>query len=104
MNGPRSAQTLRIAISGTRGVGGYLGGRLAQAGEDVTFIARGEHLRTSKANGLKVDSTSGDFTIYPAKAADDVNEIGAVDLVIVGVKAWQVPTAARTMKPQFRNR
>lgn len=90
---------MRIAIFGTGGVGGYFGGRLAQAGEDVTFIARGEHLRAIRAKGLKVDSTSGDFTIYPAKATDDVNEAGAVELVILGVKAWQVPEAARTMKP-----
>ena len=94
-----SAEPLRIAVFGTGGVGGYFGGRLAQAGEDVTFIARGEHLRAIKANGLKVDSTSGDFTIYPAKTTDDVSEIGAVDLVVVGVKAWQVTMAARTLKP-----
>ena len=90
---------MRIAVFGTGGVGGYFGGRLAQNGEDVTFIARGEHLRVIKAQGLKVDSTSGDFVIYPAKATDDVNEVGAVDLVILGVKAWQVPEAAHTMKP-----
>lgn len=90
---------MRIAVYGTGGVGGYFGARLAQAGEDVTFIARGEHLRAIKAKGLRVDSTSGDFTIYPAKATDDVNEIGAVDLVIVGVKAWQVPDAAHALKP-----
>jgi 2-dehydropantoate 2-reductase len=72
---------------------------MAQAGEDVTFIARGEHLRAIKANGLKVDSTEGDFVIYPAKATDDVNEVGETDLVILGVKAWQVPEAARAIKP-----
>src|ERR1044072_798753 len=90
---------MQIVVFGTGGVGGYFGGRLAQAGEDVTFIARGEHLRAIKAKGLKVNSTSGDFIIYPAKTTDDVSEIGAVDLVIVGVKAWQVPLAARTLNP-----
>lgn len=90
---------MRVAVFGTGGVGGYFGGRLAQAGAEVTFIARGEHLRAIKANGLKVDSTSGDFVIYPAKATDDVNEVGVVDLVILGVKAWQVPEAARAIKP-----
>jgi len=99
MNGPSAVEPLRIAVYGTGGVGGYFGARLKQAGEDVTFIARGEHLRAIKEKGLKVDSTSGDFTIYPAKATDDVNEIGAVDLVMVGVKAWQVPDAARALKP-----
>ncbi|HJU92105.1 MAG TPA: 2-dehydropantoate 2-reductase [Pyrinomonadaceae bacterium] len=90
---------MRIAVFGTGGVGGYFGGRLAHAGEDVTFIARGEHLRAIKASGLRVDSRTGDFTVFPAKATDDVREVGEVDLVIVGVKAWQVPEAAREMKP-----
>lgn len=90
---------MRIAIFGTGGVGGYFGGRLAQAGEDVTFIARGEHLRAIQTIGLKVDSVNGDFVIFPAKATDVVSEAGEVDLVIVGVKAWQVPEAAREMKP-----
>jgi len=80
-------------------VGGYFGGRLARAGEDVTFIARGDHLRAIKSNGLKVESGDGDFLIHPAKATDDVNEVGEVELVILGVKAWQVPDAARAMKP-----
>lgn len=92
-------ELMRIVILGTGGVGGYFGGRLAQAGEDVTFIARGEHLRAIKTSGLRVDSQLGDFTVFPAKATDDVMEIGEVDLVILGVKAWQVPGAAREMKP-----
>jgi len=90
---------MRIVIFGTGGVGGYFGGRLAQAGEDVTFVARGEHLRAIKANGLQVDSTSGDFTINPAKATDDVKDVGDAELVVLGVKAWQVPDAARAIKP-----
>lgn len=91
--------SMRIAIFGTGGVGGYFGGRLARTGEDVTFIARGEHLRAIQANGLRVDSTDGDFVVYPAKATDDVSKVGEVDLVLLGVKAWQVPEAARAMKP-----
>ena len=90
---------MRVAVFGTGGVGGYFGGRLAHAGEDVTFIARGEHLRAISASGLRVDSQEGDFVVFPAKATDDVTEVGEVDLVIVGVKAWQVPDAARLMKP-----
>ena len=90
---------MRIAVFGTGGVGGYFGGRLARAGEEVTFIARGEHLRAIRTKGLKVDSTEGDFVIDPAKATDDVSEVGEVDLVILGVKAWQVPEAARAIKP-----
>ena len=90
---------MRITVFGTGGVGGYFGGRLAHAGEDVTFVARGEHLRAIKANGLKVDSPNGNFAIYPAKTTDEVSQIGEVDLVILGVKAWQVPDAARAIKP-----
>lgn len=89
---------MRIVVFGTGGVGGYFGGRLAQAGEDVTFIARGEHLRAIEANGLKVDSPEGDFIIYPATATDNVDEVGTTELVILGVKAWQVPEAARAIK------
>jgi 2-dehydropantoate 2-reductase len=90
---------MRIAVFGTGGVGGYFGGRLAQAGNDVTFIARGEHLRAIQTKGLTVESLSSDFVVYPAKATADVTEVGSVDLVVVGVKAWQVPEAARAMKP-----
>ena len=90
---------MRIVIFGTGGVGGYFGGRLAQAGEDVTFIARGEHLRAIRTNGLRVDSSLGDFVIHPAKATDDVGDVGEADLVILGVKAWQVPDAARAIRP-----
>jgi len=90
---------MRIAVFGTGGVGGYFGGRLAHAGEDVTFIARGAHLRSIKAKGLVVESSIANFVVFPAKATDDVNEVGEVDLVIIGVKAWQVPEAAHSMRP-----
>ncbi|MCB0197291.1 MAG: 2-dehydropantoate 2-reductase [Anaerolineae bacterium] len=90
---------MRIAIYGTGGVGGYFGGRLAEAGEDVVFIARGEHLRAIQSQGLKVDSIKGDFVIEPAQATDDPTEVGAVDVVLVCVKAWQVPEAAEAIRP-----
>src|SRR6476619_5819622 len=99
MDGPTSDGSLRIAIFGTGGVGGYFGGRLAHAGEDVTFIARGEHLQAIQSKGLRVDSLQGDFVIQPAQATDNVAAVGSVDLVVVGVKAWQVPEAASAMKP-----
>src|SRR6266852_2145333 len=92
---------MKIAIFGTGGIGAYFGGRLAQAGNNVTFIARGKHLRAIQINGLRVDSLGGDFLIFPAKATDDVSQVGPVDLVIVGVKAWQVPDAARSTKPMI---
>lgn len=90
---------MRIAIWGTGGVGGYFGGRLAQAGEDVFFVARGAHLQAIRANGLSVESVAGDFTVRRAQATDNASEVGPVDVVIVGVKAWQVPQAAEQMKP-----
>lgn len=89
----------RIAIFGAGAVGGYFGGRLAQAGEDVTFIARGQHLQAIRQQGLRVESVAGDFAIEPAQATDDPVEVGAVDVVLVGVKAWQVPAAAEAMVP-----
>lgn len=90
---------MRIAVFGTGGVGGYFGGRLAHAGEDVVFIARGEHLRALRGDGLRVDSPDGDFTVCPAQAAEDPQEVGPVDAVILGVKAWQVGQAAEAMRP-----
>ncbi|QJQ93990.1 MULTISPECIES: 2-dehydropantoate 2-reductase [Halomonadaceae] len=90
---------MRIAIYGTGGVGGYFGGRLAEAGEDVTFIARGEHLAAIQREGLKVRSIAGDFRIAPTKATDDPFSIGEVECVILAVKAWQVPEAAEAIRP-----
>ncbi len=90
---------MKAAIFGSGGVGGYFGARLAQAGEDVTFIARGKHLQAIRENGLQVESILGDFVIKPARATDDPAKIGPVDLVLLGVKAWQVPEAAEAMKP-----
>lgn len=90
---------MRIVVFGTGGVGGYFGGRLAQAGEDVTFIARGRHLSAMRAEGLRVDSTKGDFTIKPVQATDDPKQVGEVDMILLGVKAWQVPEVASAMRP-----
>jgi 2-dehydropantoate 2-reductase len=90
---------MRIAVFGAGGVGGYFGGRLAQAGQDVVFIARGDHLQAIQNSGLRVESVKGDFTVQVAQATDDPQEVGPVDVVLVGVKAWQVTDAARAMQP-----
>lgn len=90
---------MRIAIYGPGGAGGYFGARLVKAGEDVVFIARGEHLRAIRANGLRVESVDGDFVARPAVATDDPSQAGAVDVVIAGVKAWQLREAAHAMRP-----
>ncbi|MBZ9567714.1 2-dehydropantoate 2-reductase [Modicisalibacter tunisiensis] len=90
---------MRFAIYGTGGVGGYFGGRLAEAGEDVTFIARGAHLAALRRDGLRVRSIAGDFHVHPARATDDPASIGTIDCVILAVKAWQVADALIAMRP-----
>jgi 2-dehydropantoate 2-reductase len=80
-------------------VGAYFGGRLAQAGEAVTFVARGATLAALREKGLRVDSLNGDFVISPARATDDPKTIGEVDVVIVGVKTWQLHEAAESITP-----
>jgi 2-dehydropantoate 2-reductase len=90
---------MKFAIFGTGGVGGYFGGRLAQAGQDVTFIARGAHLAAIQASGLRVDSINGDFTIHPASVTDSPQTIGAVDVVVLAVKAWQLSDAIEHIQP-----
>ena len=90
---------MRIAVFGSGAVGGYFGGRLAQSGVDVVFIARGDHLAAIRRHGLKVTSVEGDFVVHPARATDDPSEAGPVDVVLLGVKAWQVAQAAEAMRP-----
>lgn len=92
---------MKIAIMGTGGVGGYYGGLLAQAGQDVTFIARGPHLEAIRANGLQVKSVLGDFRVSPAKATDKPAEVGPVDLVMVATKTYHTDEAAQAIKPMI---
>lgn len=90
---------MKFAIMGSGGVGGYFGGRLAEAGEEVTFVARGEHLAAMQRDGLSIESIKGDVTLKPVRATDDPATVGAVDCVIVAVKAWQVREAAEAIRP-----
>jgi len=90
---------MRIAVFGAGGVGGYFGGRLAQSGENVVFIARGEHLQALRTQGLRVDSVKGDFMLQSVQATDDPVKVGTVDVVLLGVKAWKVPEAAKDISP-----
>lgn len=92
---------MRIAIFGTGGAGGYFGAHLAQAGEEVVFIARGEHLKAIREQGLRVETTSGEI-IVRSEATDDPTQVGTVDVVLVGVKTWQVTDAARAMRPMIK--
>jgi len=90
---------MRVAVYGAGGVGGYFGARLAQAGVDVALLARGEHLQAIRNQGLRVESGAGDVTVFPTTATDTASEVGPIDVVLLGVKSWQVPAAAEAMRP-----
>lgn len=89
---------MRIVILGSGGVGGYFGGRLAAAGSDVTFVARGAHLTALRRNGLKITSSRGDLHLPNVKTAESIGEAGPADLVMVGVKLWDTETVASSLK------
>lgn len=93
---------MNIVVIGAGGVGGYFGGKLANAGFNVTFIARGSHLKAIKNKGLQVKSILGDFTVFP-NAKENVSDIKNPDLIILGVKSWQVLEVAKQLKPIINN-
>lgn len=86
---------MRIAVVGVGGVGGYFGGRLAQAGVDTTFIARGATLEALRTHGLRVESINGDFALPEV----NTTPAGTYDAVLMGVKSWQLAEAAASMVP-----
>ena len=90
---------MRIVVFGTGGAGGFFGAQLARAGEDVTFIARGAHLRAIREHGLVIEAPAGEVVIRNAGATDDPAEVAGADVVLLGVKAWQVADAAQAMRP-----
>ncbi|MGB8436096.1 MAG: 2-dehydropantoate 2-reductase [Burkholderiales bacterium] len=90
---------MRIAIMGAGGVGGYCGGRLAQAGHEVVFISRGAHLRAIQAGGLKLVGAAGEAVIADAQATDNTARIAPVDVVLFCVKLFDTEDAARTIAP-----
>ena len=87
-----------IAVFGAGGIGGYFGGRFAQAGADVLLIARGAHLTALRERGLRVESIHGDFEV-DLSATDDPAEIGPVDYVLVTVKSFDTTATARALDP-----
>jgi 2-dehydropantoate 2-reductase len=90
---------MRFAVLGSGAVGGYYGAKLARAGHDVTFVARGAHLAAIRARGLEIRSPAlGDFTVH-ATVEEDTNQIGPVDVVIVAVKAYDNASALPLVKP-----
>lgn len=89
---------MRIAIVGAGAVGGYYGARLAQAGHDVTLIARGANLEAIRARGLRVRGAAGDLVVSP-RAESDPSRVGPVDLVVLAVKTYSNPQALPLVPP-----
>ncbi|UMB53229.1 2-dehydropantoate 2-reductase [Lutibacter sp. A64] len=90
---------MNIVIYGTGGVGGYFGARLEQAGNNVTFIARGKHLEAIKKNGLQLKSIDGNYLVNPANATADISDVKDIDLILISVKTWQLEEVAQLIKP-----
>jgi 2-dehydropantoate 2-reductase len=90
---------MKIAVMGSGGVGGYFGARLAQAGCDVSFIARGAHLAALRERGLAVESKLGNVNLPKVRATADPTAVGSVDVVLIGVKLWDTEAAARAISP-----
>lgn len=91
---------MRIVMMGSGGVGGFFGGRLANAGEDVRFVARGAHLQAMRTNGLTIENEpQGDIQVVGVRASENPAELGPADLVIISVKLWDTQAAARQIAP-----
>src|SRR5947209_3461154 len=90
---------MRIAVVGAGGVGGYFGGRLAEAGADVSFVARGAHLDAMRSRGLRIASPKGAAHIANLKAFANPADIGRVDIVLFAVKLYDVESALQTLAP-----
>lgn len=91
---------MKIAVMGSGGVGGFYGGRLAHAGYDVTFVARGAHLAALRKNGLTIENPEqGDIHVPKVKVCDDPAWVGPADVVLIAVKLWDTQAAARAVQP-----
>lgn len=90
---------MKIAVMAAGAVGGYFGGKLALAGHDVTFIARGDHGQAIREHGLRVESVKGDFVVENAQVTDDPGTVGPVDVVLFAVKLWATEEAAEMCLP-----
>lgn len=93
---------MRIAVIGAGGVGGYFGGLLARSGQEVGFLARGEHLRALRERGLRVRSVHGDFELPTVCVTDRAEELGQADLVLFTVKTYDTDSAAEAIRPIVR--
>jgi 2-dehydropantoate 2-reductase len=86
---------------GAGALGCYFGGRLAAAGSDITFIARGRQLEALKTNGLRIESPLGDLHLPKIRATDDPSDIGEVDMVLFLVKLYDTEVAAKALLPML---
>jgi len=90
---------MRMAVMAAGAVGGYFGGRMAAAGHDVTFIARGAHRDAIRRNGLRIESALGDLHLKDLNVTDDPKQVGPVDVVLFAVKLWDTETAGEQTRP-----
>jgi len=90
---------MRIAAMAAGAVGGYFGARLAAAGHDVFFIARGANLDAMRKNGLTIESVHGDLHLPKPNVTDDPKSVGPVDVVLFAVKLWDTEKAAEQALP-----
>lgn len=90
---------MKIAFMGAGGVGGLIGARLARAGCDVSFVARGAHLAAMREHGLRLESQVENVHLAKVRVTDDPGTLGPVDLVIFSVKLWDTEKAARAILP-----
>ena len=90
---------MRIAVMGTGAVGGYFGAKLATAGHEIVFIARGKHLDAMRRSGLRIDSATGSLLVSDSLFTDDPAEFGTADLVLFSVKSYDTESAARALAP-----
>src|SRR5215469_5339050 len=90
---------MRVAVMAAGAVGGYFGGRLAAAGHDVAFIARGAHRDAIRQNGLTIESALGDLHLNDVNVTDDPKQVGPVDVVLFAVKLWDTETAGEQTRP-----
>jgi 2-dehydropantoate 2-reductase len=90
---------MRVAVMAAGAVGGYFGARLAAAGHDVAFIARGAHRDAIRRDGLRIESALGDLHLNDINVTDDPQQVGPVDLVLFAVKLWDTETAGEQTRP-----
>lgn len=95
---------MRICIFGAGSIGGYIGAKLAQAGADVSLVARGPHLAAMRKSGLALIEEGREPVSIPVTASDAPSELGEQDYLIVTLKAHSVPPLVRTMQPLIGDR